>query len=427
MRRRVVVLAAVACLTAVVPAVAAPAPPVVGSAPSVEELQRLREQLAGANGDVGALDAAIATATGELDQIEARLDVAAADLAETQAQLAEAEQARAEASAAAATATEQLLTATAALDAARSSSARQQDAMSSRIRSMWKYGGGDPGTMLLEGLAHSENLHDATTTLRTVEGIVRTDHALADDAADAIRAEARVRARVAEAQHAARQAETRAAAETRRVAQLVDRQTALVTSVEAERTAKAGVLQALSADRAATARLVEQLRSRVAELSASLATALLQANPDARFDGPMPAWAAGLPAHGQSLAPAIAGAAAVAGVDARLLAALVWSESNFHPGAVSRVGALGLSQLMPGTAAGLGVDALDPVQNLVGGARYLRGQLERFGSADLALAAYNAGPGRVEAAGRTIPQITETQVYVLRVLERYRALVALTA
>ncbi len=427
MRRRVVVLAAVACLTAVVPAVAAPAPPVVGAAPSVEELQRLREQLAGANGDLGALDAAIAAATGELDQIEARLDVAAADLADTQAQLVEAEQARAAASAEAARATEDLLAAGDALDAARSLAARQQDAMSSRIRDLWKYGGGDPGTMLLEGLVHSETLHDATTTLRTVEGIVRTDHQLADQAADATREEARIRARVAEAQHAARQAETRAAAETRRVAQLVDRQTALVTSVEGERGAKAAVLDALSADRAATARLAEQLRSRVAELSASLATALLQANPDARFDGPMPVWAAGLPGHGQGLAPAIAGAAAVAGVDARLLAALVWSESNFHPGAVSRVGALGLSQLMPGTAAGLRVDPMDPVQNLVGGARYLRAQLERFGSADLALAAYNAGPGRVEAAGRTIPQITETQVYVLRVLERYRTLVALEA
>ena len=352
---------------------AAPTPPVAGSAPSVEALQRLRDQLAGANGDVGALDAAIATATGELDQIETRLHVAAADLADTQAQLAEAEQARAEASEAAAAATEQLLAAPEALDAARSSSARQQDAMSSRIRSMWKYGGGDPGTLLLEGLAHSENLHDATTTLRTVEGIVRTDHALADDAADAIRAEARVRADVAQAQHAARQAETRAAAETRRVAQLVDRQTALVTSVEAERSAKAGVLQALSADRAATARPAEQLRSQVAALSGALAAALLQASPDARFDGPMPDSAAGLPAHGRALAPAIAGAAATAGVDARLLAALVWSESNFHPGAVSRVGALGLAQLMPGTAAGLGVDPLDPVQNLVGGARYLRG------------------------------------------------------
>ena len=92
---------------------------------------------------------------------------------------------------------------------------------------------------------------------------------------------------------------------------------------------------------------------------------------------------------------------------------------------MSHAGAIGLSQLMPGTAAGLGVDPWDPVQNMVGGARYLRAQLERFGSADLALAAYNAGPGRVESAGRTVPQITETQVYVLRVLERYESLVAL--
>ena len=85
---------------------------------------------------------------------------------------------------------------------------------------------------------------------------------------------------------------------------------------------------------------------------------------------------------------------------------------------------MGLAQLMPATAAGLGVDAWDPHQNLVGGARYLRIQLERFGAADLALAAYNAGPNRVEAAGRTIPNITETQVYVLRVLDRFQQLVA---
>ena len=104
-----------------------------------------------------------------------------------------------------------------------------------------------------------------------------------------------------------------------------------------------------------------------------------------------------------------------------LLASLVWAESAFHQGSVSHAGATGLTQLMPATAAGLGVDASDPVQNLRGGARYLKIQLDRFGSPDLALAAYNAGPGRVRQAGG-IPDIPETQGYVRTVMGHYRDL-----
>ena len=77
---------------------------------------------------------------------------------------------------------------------------------------------------------------------------------------------------------------------------------------------------------------------------------------------------------------------------------------------------------MPLGAAGLGVDPYDPIQNLQGGARYLRTQLERFGRIDLALAAYNAGPGRVIDAGYEVPDIVETQLYVLRVLDRWESL-----
>jgi soluble lytic murein transglycosylase-like protein len=77
---------------------------------------------------------------------------------------------------------------------------------------------------------------------------------------------------------------------------------------------------------------------------------------------------------------------------------------------------------MPATARGLGVDALDPAQALQGGARYLRTQLDAFGGrADLALAAYNAGPTAVRRAGG-IPDYPETQNYVTRVLDRYRQL-----
>lgn len=101
-----------------------------------------------------------------------------------------------------------------------------------------------------------------------------------------------------------------------------------------------------------------------------------------------------------------------------LLEAVVWQESRWRENAVSPVGARGLAQLMPGTARYLGVDSSDPFQNLEGGARYLREQLDRFdGDLEKALAAYNAGPGRVERAGG-IPNIRETQNYVAAIMGR---------
>ena len=101
-----------------------------------------------------------------------------------------------------------------------------------------------------------------------------------------------------------------------------------------------------------------------------------------------------------------------------LIEALVWQESRWRAGAVSPVGARGLAQLMPATAQSLGVDPDDPAANLEGGARYLRQQLDRFGGdLEKALAAYNAGPGRVQQAGG-VPRIRETQTYVAAVLGR---------
>jgi soluble lytic murein transglycosylase-like protein len=111
----------------------------------------------------------------------------------------------------------------------------------------------------------------------------------------------------------------------------------------------------------------------------------------------------------------ITAAARKYGVDPALLAGLVRQESNFDPQAGSPAGARGLMQLMPATAAGLGVtDLTDPVQSLEGGARYAQ-QLQRFGGhATLALAAYNAGPGAVEQHGG-VPPYPETQAYVRKV------------
>jgi len=101
-----------------------------------------------------------------------------------------------------------------------------------------------------------------------------------------------------------------------------------------------------------------------------------------------------------------------------LLEAVVWQESRWRPNAVSHAGARGLAQLMPGTARYLGVDPDDPMDNLEGGARYLREQLDRFdGDLEKALAAYNAGPGRVIRANG-IPNIRETKAYVAAIMGR---------
>lgn len=107
-------------------------------------------------------------------------------------------------------------------------------------------------------------------------------------------------------------------------------------------------------------------------------------------------------------------------LDPHLIASVIEVESDFDPRALSRSGAQGLMQLMPETAAYLGVeDPFDPRQNIAGGTSYLRRMLDQFGEVPIALAAYNAGPGAVRRAGG-IPRYPETERYIEKVLDAYQ-------
>ena len=129
---------------------------------------------------------------------------------------------------------------------------------------------------------------------------------------------------------------------------------------------------------------------------------------------------ADMPLADQNLSTLIEAAARKYNVDPKLVAAVAEVESNGNQEAVSSAGAIGVMQLMPDTAASLGVDPYNKQQNIEGGAKYLRQMLDTFGGdTKKAVAAYNAGPGAVKDYGG-VPPYKETQNYVNKVLDIYR-------
>ena len=146
---------------------------------------------------------------------------------------------------------------------------------------------------------------------------------------------------------------------------------------------------------------------------AAYATVLREYNPQ------LPSW------QSKDLARHLLASAQRWKIDTNMLAAIISVESSWNTHALSYAGAIGLGQLMPGTAATLGVNPRNPAQNMNGAARYLRGLLERFGANphryELTFAAYNAGPKAVEEFGG-VPPYGETQNYVVKVLRAWHHL-----
>ena len=376
-----------------------------------------RGQLDDARSTLDQLDARLDTAMDEVDAADARVADARAELTAVRHDLIDARHEAIERHAAEVEARRDAASATRRVQRIADALAQVRSRLDARAADAYVHGSADTPTVLLRGITQADNTHDVAVAVKTVENILAQDTDLVDKARQLASAAEAARSDAQDAYARASQATDEARARQARVHALVQRRTTVLDRIRHARDQAAAVARRIAADRAAQQRLVARLEQALDGLGNVLRTP----DPGARLDGPSPAWAGRLPVAGRRFAPAIVGAARRAGLAPRLLAALVWTESAFHPTAVSPVGAIGLAQLMPATARRLGVDPHDPVQNLLGGAHYVRAQIARFDNVRLGLAAYNAGPGRVAASG-DVPAIVETQLYVLRIVHRFQRL-----
>ncbi len=393
----------------------------------LEEVQRRLEEI---SVEIAEINDRLALATSELRSI--RNDLRAAEEG-----IAEAEMEEALALERIAIADERL----AELDAELSST---QDRLERRIVQTFKPGRPASLDIVVRGTVGALDLHELAITRATVGRITDDDRRLVS-AMETLAAEQQALLEEATASRvAAVAARDEGIRQRTRIAALEEEQRRVVASIRADQDRRQRVFDELEADRAALAALAAMLEERIRALRLGVSNVIL---PVGTVVSGVPSWASNLPAHGQPFAALIHQVSASEGIDGRLMAALIWTESSFRPNAVSRVGAAGLSQLMPATARGLGlrVDStvdqrFDPEANVRAGARYLRRQIVNFGSVELGLAAYNAGASRVSqcrlgnptpwqnpCTNQTnlggIPPFTETQLYVggsRGVLARYQ-------
>jgi len=397
-----------------------------GAAPAgADELVQRRSELEEVNRRIADIEARLDRAGEELEEISRRLGAANAELRSIRADLAAAENGIEVATADEAAALEAMRAAEQRLAVVSAEAARVRERLQERLVQTYKYGRTATADLIVRGTVGALDLHDLAVTLATVGRITGDDRTLVDDLTALAAEQAVLIGEAVAARTAAVAARDEATRQRDRVAELEAAQRRVVGSIEVERRRQRQVLADLEADQEVMAALAKRLTEQIRALELARYSAL---RPVGGVWVGIPGWTPRLPAQGQPYSALVASAAAMQGVDDRLLAALTWTESGFRPGAVSHAGAAGLTQLMPGTARGMGLrvdsqvdERFDPELNLNGGARYLRIQLMRFGSVELALAAYNAGPTRV-ARCMCVPNITETQFYVVRVLTRFQLL-----
>jgi soluble lytic murein transglycosylase-like protein len=413
-------------VTSAVVSLALLASALISPAPASANLGQTQRELEEVAKNLQDLVAELDSIADEIEAIDRRLGTANSTLRRIRSDLADAELGIETAEADEADALGRIAEADQRLTEVTDEIAVTRDRLQGRLVQTFKYGRTTSVDIVMRGTVGALDLHEMALTLNTVGRITDDDRGLVAAMEDLAEEQRDLIVIATAARVAAVEARDSAVRQRNRISALEAEQRSVVASIRADRERRQAVFDELEADKDRLAALAAALAEEIRRLQIADLSVIMPVG--GQFVG-IPEWAGRLPASGQPYSALVASASAMQGVDGRLLAALVWSESAFRPHAVSRAGAAGLSQLMPATARGLGlrVDSsvdqrFDPELNLNAGARYLRAQIIRFGSLELGLAAYNAGPGNVVRYGG-IPPFAETQFYVYIVMRRYAQIV----